>query len=138
MLLVTGALVELFLFVQVALWIGFLPMVMLAVATSLAGMMLMQLQGVALRQRLSLALAGKLPAPTLLQGGMGWFGALLLIIPGFLTDILGLVCLIPGIRRRLVRYFLTRLGTGEGGPGSHPRGARIIEGDFTREREERP
>jgi UPF0716 protein FxsA len=81
-------------------------------------------------------LAGKLPAPTLLQGGMGWFGALLLIIPGFLTDILGLVCLIPGIRRRLTHYFLTRSGAGEAGSGA-PRGPRIIEGDFTREREDR-
>lgn len=138
MLLVTGALVELFLFVQVALWIGFLPMVLLAVATSLAGVMLMQLQGEAMRQQLSLALTrGELPAPVLVQGGMGWVGALLLTLPGFLTDALGLLCLIPGVRRRLARYFLSRPAS-PGGGSQGPRGPRVLEGDYTRERDDAP
>lgn len=141
MLMVSAALAELFLFVQVALWIGFVPMVLLAVMTSLLGMMLMQLQGAALRQQLSLALArGELPAPALLQGGMGWVGAALLILPGFITDALGLLCLIPVVRRGVARYFLsqsTAAGAAPpgGGPRSRPRGSRVIEGDFTRERD---
>jgi len=136
MLLVTGALVELFLFVQVALWIGFVPMVLLAVGTSLLGMLLMRVQGESMRQQLLFALSrGELAGPAVVQGGMGWIGALLLILPGFLTDVLGLACLVPDVRRRVVRYFLGRSGAG-GGSRSASRNDRVIEGNFTRELDE--
>ena len=137
MVLMAGALAELFLFVQVALWIGFLPMVLVAISTTLFGLTLMQLQGEGMRQRLSLAFSrGELPGPALVQGGMGWVGALLLVLPGFLTDALGLVCLIPMVRRRLAHYVLNRPASA-GGP-ARPRGPRVIEGDFTRERDDGP
>ena len=121
---------------QVALWIGFFPMVLLAVGTSLLGMLLLQVQGESMRRQLSLALSrGERAGPAVVQGGMGWIGALLLILPGFLTDVLGLACLVPGVRRRLGRYFLRQSGAG-GGSRPSSRGSRVIEGDFTREMDE--
>ena len=66
-----GALAELYVFVKVAVWIGFFPMVLLAAATSMLGTVLLRLQGLALGQQLNLALArGRLPAPALLEGGV--------------------------------------------------------------------
>ena len=136
MLFLMGALAELYLFVKVVVWIGFLPMVLLAAATSMLGVVLLQMQGAALRQQLALALMhGKLPAPALFEGGVAWISAVLLIIPGFLTDALGFVCLIPAVRRGLARRLLAeRDATPAGAQGPQSGGPRIIEGDFTREK----
>jgi UPF0716 protein FxsA len=58
----------------------------------------------------------------------------LLIIPGFFTDALGFLCLIPVVRHLLVRKFLPKSSVADTqGPDSPRRGPRTIEGDFTRE-----
>jgi len=136
-LLLMGALGELYLFVKVAVWIGFLPMVLLAAGTSMLGVVLLRLQGALLWEKLGLALTrGELPAPLLLEGGMGWVSAVLLIIPGFFTDALGVFCLIPAVRRGLARRLLQgRSASGPGDEPPRPRGPRTIEGDFTREKD---
>jgi UPF0716 protein FxsA len=134
-----GALGELYLFFKVAEWIGFVPMVVLAVATSMLGVAMLRMQGMALQQQLSLALTrGELPTSALVEAGSGWISAVLLIIPGFFTDALGVVCLIPMVRRTLLRQLFPKAPP-PGGPGSHsPRGGpRTIEGDFTREEDQR-
>ena len=133
-----GALGELYLFFKVAEWIGFLPMVVLAVATSMLGVAMLRMQGMALQQQLSLALTrGELPTSALVEAGSGWISAVLLIIPGFFTDALGILCLIPLVRRTLMRQFFPKAPP-PGGPGSQsPRGGpRTIEGDFTREEDQ--
>lgn len=133
-----GALAELYVFVKVAVWIGFFPMVLLAAATSMLGTVLLRLQGLALGQQLNLALArGRLPAPALLEGGVGWISAVLLIIPGFITDALGFLCMVPAVRRGIARHLLAKQDASVGGsePPRH-RGPRTIEGDFTREKDE--
>lgn len=133
--LLAGVLGELYLFFKVAEWIGFLPMVVLAVATSMLGVAMLRLQGAALQHQLSLALArGEFPASAVVEAGSGWISAVLLIIPGFFTDALGVLCLIPALRRALVRQFLAKLvPPGTQGPSSARSGPRTIEGDFTRE-----
>ena len=134
-LFLVSALGELYLFFKVAGWIGFLPMVLLAVATSMLGVGLLRMQGMALQHQLSLALArGELPASTLVEAGSGWISAVLLIIPGFFTDTLGFLCLIPAVRQVLVRQFLSKLVSPDTKGSQAPRsGPRTIEGDFTRE-----
>jgi UPF0716 protein FxsA len=135
--LLLGALGELYLFFKVAEWIGFLPMVVLAVATSMFGVALLRLQGMALQHQLSLALTrGELPASALAEAGSAWISAVLLIIPGFFTDALGVLCLIPAVRRMLVRQFFPKPPP-PAGPGTDTtrHGPRTIEGDFTREKD---
>ena len=135
LVLLLGALGELYLFFKVAEWIGFLPMVVLAVATSMLGVAMFRMQGMALQQQLNLALMrGEFPASALAEAGSGWISAVLLIIPGFFTDALGFLCLIPAVRRTLVRQFLPKVPpSGPQGPPSPRGGPRTIEGDFTRE-----
>jgi len=138
--LLLGALGELYLFFKVAEWIGFLPMVVLAVATSMLGVLLFRLQGLALQQQLNLALRrGEFPAAALSEAGSTWISAILLIIPGFFTDALGVICLIPVVRRSLLRIFFPKPPPppGAGGQQAPRSGPRIIEGDFTREDEKR-
>ena len=139
LVLLLGALGELYLFFKVAEWIGFLPMVVLAVATSMLGVAMLRMQGMALQQQLNLALMrGEFPASALAEAGSGWISAVLLIIPGFFTDALGFLCLIPAVRRTLIRRLLPKgPPPGPGGPHAPPRGPRTIEGDFTREEDPR-
>ena len=139
LLLLLGALGELYLFFKVAEWIGFLPMVVLAVVTSMLGVALFRLQGLALQQQLNLALRrGEFPAAALGEAGSTWISAVLLIIPGFFTDAVGIICLIPVVRRSLLRLIFPKPPPpGTGGHHSPRGGPRIIEGDFTREDEKR-
>ena len=130
-----GALGELYLFFKVAVWIGFIPMVLLAVATSMLGVIMLRMQGLVLQQQLNLALTrGEFPTSALAEAGSGWVSSVLLIIPGFFTDALGLLCLIPVVRRAFIRLFFPKVPPPDGPNPPGPRsGPRTIEGDFTRE-----
>lgn len=137
-ILFLGALAELYVFVKVVAAVGFLPAVLLAICTSLLGVVLLRVQGVVLGEKLYQALArGEMPAVTLVDGGMSWISAVLLILPGFITDGLGLVCLVPPVRRAVARRFMAQSALRSGSPPpSGSAGPRIIEGDCVRERDE--
>lgn len=125
------ALAEIFLFAQVGRAVGPTNTVLLVVLTAIAGIVLLRLQGFVAVNRVRFALArGELPAMPLLEGlGLLVAGGLLLL-PGFLTDAVGLMLFVPGIRRALIRRlvgssFLRRPPV-RTEPGR--RGPRIIEG----------
>ncbi|EPM45874.1 FxsA family protein [Pseudomonas syringae] len=94
---------ELFLLVRVGMSIGFLWTFLLVVATSMLGLFVMRVAGfaTALRARESLA-RGELPAQEMLEGLMVAVGGGLLLLPGFISDILGVICLLPITRRLLI------------------------------------
>jgi UPF0716 protein FxsA len=87
--------------------------------------MLMRAQGRAVWRRFNAAVAaGRPPAREVLDGVLVIFGGAFLITPGFLTDVLGLVLLLPPtralVRRLIVRHFSGRVVTtvfGRGAPG---------------------
>lgn len=129
------ALAEIFLFAQVGRAVGPTNTVLLVVLTAIAGIVLLRLLGFVTVNRVRFALArGELPAIPLLEG----FGLLvaggLLLLPGFLTDTVGLMLFVPGIRRALIRRLvgssLLRRPPVRTEPGR--RGPRIIEGEVTR------
>lgn len=102
-------LVEIYVLIKVGGVIGALPTVLLVVLTAVIGVWLVRWQGFATLWRARKALAeGRLPALELLEGIVLLAGGLLLIVPGFVTDILGFLCLIPGVRRALVRWAMAR------------------------------
>ncbi|MBA1230100.1 membrane protein FxsA [Pseudomonas viridiflava] len=94
---------ELFLLVRVGMSIGFLWTFLLVLATSMLGLFVMRVAGfaTALRARESLA-RGELPAQQMLEGLMIAVGGGLLLLPGFISDILGVICLLPFTRRLLI------------------------------------
>lgn len=94
---------ELFILVRVGMSIGFFWTFLLVLATSVLGFFVMRLAGfaTALRARESLA-RGELPARQMLEGLMVAVGGGLLLLPGFISDVLGVVCLLPITRRVLV------------------------------------
>jgi UPF0716 protein FxsA len=107
-LLVLAA-VEVALFVAVANLVGLAWALALVVAGSLAGGWLLRREGVRGWRRFRQALdAGRPPGREATDGLLGLVGALLLVVPGFLTDVAGLVLLTPPVRA-LSRGWVRRL-----------------------------
>jgi len=107
-LLILWPLAELFVAIKVAEAIGvLLTLVLLAIGIPL-GLWLMKAEGRVAWRRLSLAVAqGTPPGPQVLNGALVLLGGVLLIVPGFITDVLGLVLLL-GPTRSLTGRALTR------------------------------
>jgi UPF0716 protein FxsA len=102
-------LVELYVIIQVGQAIGLLPTLALLLADALLGSILLRHQGRAAWIRFNRALAeGRLPHKEVFDGVLIILGGALLLTPGFLTDIVGLIFLIPPTRA-LVRAFSARL-----------------------------
>jgi UPF0716 protein FxsA len=82
---------------------------------------------------------GELPALPMIEGVLLLLGGALLLTPGFLTDAFGLALLIAPVRRRLAEVLLRgSLMSVFGSPAARQGGrrARILEGEFERERDE--
>ena len=138
LLLLLVPLVEIYVMIKVGGIIGALPTVILVVLTAVAGAALARVQGLATLQRLQATLArGEAPASEMLEGVLLLVGALLLLTPGFITDLLGFACLLPVTRRALAWQMLKRFtvvtpaGPDRGSPGGDAQ--RTIEGEFRRE-----
>ncbi|MGE6791300.1 UPF0716 protein FxsA [Pseudomonas guineae] len=95
--------IELAVLIQVGGAIGVLPTLLLVIGSAVLGGVLLRVAGVATawraRERLS---RGELPEQEMLEGLLIAVGGGLLLLPGFISDIFGIFCLIPFTRRLLV------------------------------------
>src|SRR3954454_222981 len=108
LLFIVGPIVELFVIIQVGEAIGVLPTIALLIADSILGSLLMRSQGRVAWRRFNVALAERrIPHREVLDGVLVIFGGALLLTPGFVTDILGIVLLLPPTRA-LVRGVVGR------------------------------
>ncbi|MFQ5644989.1 MAG: FxsA family protein [Thiogranum sp.] len=131
-------LVEIYFLIQVGSVIGAIPTVALVVFTALLGAMLLRLQGLTTLQRTRSALAqGQVPAMEMFEGVLLVFSGALLLTPGFVTDAIGFLFLVPPFRKYIIHWFLSRStiytrqpGDIPGAPGSGP---HTIEGEYRRE-----
>jgi len=111
LLFIVVPLVELYVIIQVGQAIGVWWTLALLVADSVAGSVLMRSQGRAAWRRFQAALAeGRMPGREVLDGVLVIFGGAFLLTPGFATDVLGAILLVPPtralVRRVLVRRFV--------------------------------
>lgn len=108
-LFIVVPLVELYLIIEVGSVIGALWTVLLVVLTAVIGVSLLRIQGFntlnRARQNMEM---GTLPAMEMMEGMVLAVGGALLITPGFITDTLGFLCLVPATRRAMIRYFMQR------------------------------
>ena len=136
LLFVVVPLAELFVLIQVGQAIGALPTIAILVVDSILGSLLLRSQGRAAWRRFNEALgARRPPAREVLDGALVIFGGALLLTPGFLTDVLGLLLLLPPTRavvRRVLfgwfgrRFVVARVAGAAAGAGARrmrPRGA---------------
>ena len=151
-LFIVVPLVELYLIIEVGSVIGALWTVLLVVLTAVIGVSLLRIQGFntlnRARQNMEM---GTLPAMEMMEGMVLAVGGALLITPGFITDTLGFLCLVPATRRAMIRYLMqrshihgqsfyshgtTHYSRGHGDHGHNDHGhhkGRTIEGEFHRD-----
>jgi UPF0716 protein FxsA len=104
-------LAELYVILKVGDAIGAVPTIALLALDSVLGSMLLRAQGRAVWRRFNEALAaGRMPHREVVDGVLVIFGGAFLITPGFLTDIVGLVLLVPPTRGLVRRALARRLG----------------------------
>jgi UPF0716 protein FxsA len=114
------------------------------VLTAVIGGWLVRKQGMGILFRIRQQMEqGEAPAIEMLEGALLALMGILLLLPGFITDALGFLLLIPPLRRFLVLEFLKRSGTMTGvdativrEDATSRRRIDIIEGEFRREGEE--
>ncbi len=100
--------VEISVIIQVGQWIGFLNTVGLLLLVSLVGAWLVKRQGLGVMARIrEQRSAGRIPATEAFDGALILVAGVLLVIPGFVTDALGLLLLIPPVRA-VARRFVSR------------------------------
>jgi UPF0716 protein FxsA len=99
LLFIVVPIVEIYVIIQVGQAIGALPTIALLIADSILGAWLWRSQGRRVWNAFNQALAaGRMPHREILDGVMVIFGGALLLTPGFVTDIFGLLLLIPPTR----------------------------------------
>lgn len=100
-------LLELYLLIEAGRTIGVGATILLVLLTGVAGAWLARSQGVEILRRIQAETAGgRMPPETLLDGALVLIGGLLLLTPGFFTDLLGFSFLVP-FTRRLWRRILS-------------------------------
>lgn len=101
--------VEMWILIEVGGWIGALPTIGLVVVTATLGLSLLKRQGLSTllsaRQKMN---EGSIPATELVSGVMLAVGGALLLTPGFVTDTVGFVLLIPQTRQWLLFKMIDR------------------------------
>tara|TARA_B110000438_G_C15382341_1_gene465328 strand:+ start:96 stop:512 length:417 start_codon:yes stop_codon:yes gene_type:complete len=96
--------IEIYLMIKVGGVIGALNTILLIFFTAITGVYFAKLAGLsALRSGFSQMIKNEIPVYEIISGAALAFAALLLIIPGFLTDIIGFLLIIPVTRKFLIR-----------------------------------
>lgn len=139
-LFILTPLIEIYLFIEIGTVIGAWQTILLIVVTAVIGVALLRQQGLSTMQKVQTQMQhGELPAVGMLEGMMLFFAGALLLTPGFFTDTIGFILLIPPLRKALALWFLERSGTivkmHPEQPGSKPgskQGGKYIEGEFDR------
>ncbi len=110
LLFILVPLIELYFIIVVGDAFGAFWTVLLVVLTAIVGLSLIRIQGMStlIRAQRNMAL-GQTPAVEMLEGIVLAIAGVLLIVPGFITDTIGFLCLIPAVRRAAIHYFLRRI-----------------------------
>ncbi|MEL6197038.1 MAG: FxsA family protein [Pseudomonadota bacterium] len=132
--------VEIGLFIEIGGWLGLWPTIAIVILTAMIGTVLLRTQGIGVLAELQRKLEhGEDPSGTLANGALILVAGVVLLTPGFFTDAVGFLLLIPPVRAALIRAAAHRVllrglqvrggvhvrtGMGPGGPagGSRPAG----------------
>jgi len=122
LLIIIVPIIELWVIVMVGARIGFLNTLALLVLVSVAGAILLKREGAATWRKLQATMArGEVPTDEVTDGALILFGGALLLTPGFVTDIVGLLIVFPGTRAVVksgVRRFLGLVALKRYGPAA--------------------
>ena len=109
LVLVIVPMIEIGLFIQLGGFIGLWPTLAIVVATAVLGSFLLRTQGLSTLEELRrTAETGQNPAGPLAHGALILAAGLLLLTPGFFTDSIGFLLMVPPVRALLIRWLAAR------------------------------
>ena len=98
-------LIEIYLFIQIGGQIGAFNTIIIILLTAVVGIYFVRLQGIStLRSGVYELYKNQLPIYEMMSGAALAFAALLLIIPGFATDVIGFLLIFPITRSLIFKY----------------------------------
>ena len=102
-------LIEIYLFIKIGSQIGAFNTVLLILTTAVAGVAYARYEGFnTLKSGMSQLIKNEMPIYELISGATLAFAALLLIFPGFATDLIGILLVIPITRRLILGKFIKK------------------------------
>ena len=103
-LIISIPIIEIYLFIKIGSQIGALTTIFLIFLTAIIGLLYARYEGFnTLRSGMSQLIKNELPIYVIISGAALAFAALLLILPGFATDFIGLLIIFPPTRKFLLK-----------------------------------
>lgn len=120
-------LIEIALFIQVGGWLTLWPTLGIVLLTGIIGSVVVRRQGLAVLADLRRGMAtAHDPVSPLAHGAMILLAGLLLLTPGFFTDTVGFLLLIPALRRQLIAAIAARVTV----VPMRPAASDVVEGEW--------
>ncbi len=122
---------EIYFLIEVGSMIGAIPTIIITIFTAVTGIALIRIQGITTINKLQSSIQQrKSPAIELVEGVMLILAAASLLMPGFLSDSLGFLLLIPPIRHLLARFYLSRQKLSSSFYSQNTNGQAFIDGEY--------
>ena len=123
-------LIEIYLMIKVGGMVGAFNTIFLIFFTAITGIYFARLEGLnAIRSGFNQLVKNEIPIYEIISGATLAFAALLLIIPGFLTDLVGFLLIIPITRKFFIKSISSKFDKKKGNED-------IIEGSFEEDKQE--
>lgn len=129
-------LIEIALFILIGQTIGLVPTLLGVLITAIAGALLIRWQGMAALRDMQAAMRrGELPARQMADTMLIGFGGLLLLLPGYFSDLVGILLLLPWTRELIYRFAarhfrVVSAGAGSSYPPADPGLIELDDGDW--------
>ena len=115
--------IEIYLFIKIGSQIGAFNTILLILVTAIIGVAYARYEGFnTLRSGMAQLVKNELPVYEIVSGATLAFAAFLLILPGFATDIFGILLVLPFTRKLILRRFINKK--------KHSKNKEFIEGDY--------
>ena len=126
-LILSIPLIEIYLFIKIGSQIGALNTIILILITAIVGVAYARYEGFnTLRSGMTQLMRNEVPIYEIVSGATLTFAALLLILPGFATDFLGILLVFPFTRKLIIHLFSKNFKTKR----DENKGKDFIEGEY--------
>jgi UPF0716 protein FxsA len=127
-LIVSIPIIEIYLFIKIGSYIGAFNTISLILITAFVGIIYARYEGFnTLRSGMSQIVKNELPIYEIISGAALTFAAILLILPGFATDLIGIIIIFPPTRRLLFKNISNKYSHTK---KNHENKNDYIEGEF--------
>ena len=139
LLIISIPLIEIYLMIKIGGTIGALNTILLIFFTAFTGLYFAKLAGInAIRSGFDQILKNKTPIYEIISGAALALAALLLIIPGFLTDVIGFLLIVPFTRKFLIKIFSSKINKRDNNEFNKRNDKEdFIEGEFEENKEDK-